>query len=365
MFDGYLQHDAQELLCLLLSSLKEIREKVQQRHANSKDNGVTNNNKLETIPGTPTSCLSNSKVKDVSGSLKGGCSPNLKKGLKRSIKSESPIVARKHLSFSLSGESSKVKSDYKEAANLEEHSNDINTSSTCNGKGDGKVKRSRRKSMRNRQREGGLMEGGHAEEAESQESASDTKEGKKKSLGMRKLYKLANQPTILSRFNILKKRKQNASSPTSSTSVKYRPLTSDDCNTGNPQSPGKTGGEFVKGTPTSAPSDGLNTSGTPTVIFQNTCPETVAGTLGKIKELFQGSLVLRTRCMECENHTERREEFQDISVPVPCSKKDEEEGKLEDTGTEIEPSSESNSSCGRFASVEYSYVYMYVCMYES
>ncbi|KAJ8037809.1 Ubiquitin carboxyl-terminal hydrolase 1 [Holothuria leucospilota] len=359
MFEGYLQHDAQELLCLLLSSLKEIQEKVAQRHANSEDDDIINNNKLETIPGTPTS-HSNSKMKDVSGCLKGGCSPNLKKGQKRSINSESPIVARKHLSFASSGESNKVKGDCKEGVKLEEHSNNFDTSSTCNGKGDRKVKQSRRKSMRNRQREGSLLEGGHAEELESQESASDGKEGKKKSLGMRKLYKLANQPSILSRFNILKKRKQNSSSPTSSTSVKYQPLTSDNCTkeavsgdtatchlgkTGNPQSPGKTGGEFMKVTPTSTLSDSLNTSGTPTVIFQNTYPETVAGTLGKIKELFQGSLVLRTRCMECENHTERREEFQDISVPVPCSKKDEEGEELEDTGTEIEPSSESNSSC--------------------
>ncbi|XP_010870657.1 ubiquitin carboxyl-terminal hydrolase 1 [Esox lucius] len=42
-----------------------------------------------------------------------------------------------------------------------------------------------------------------------------------------------------------------------------------------------------------------------------------------IERLFQGRLVLRTRCLECECFTERREDFQDISVPVqedePCS----------------------------------------------
>ncbi len=32
--------------------------------------------------------------------------------------------------------------------------------------------------------------------------------------------------------------------------------------------------------------------------------------------MFQGQLVLRTRCLECECFTERREDFQDISVPV-------------------------------------------------
>lgn len=35
-----------------------------------------------------------------------------------------------------------------------------------------------------------------------------------------------------------------------------------------------------------------------------------------LKQLFQGQLVLRTRCLECECYTERREDFQDISVPV-------------------------------------------------
>ncbi|XP_077980679.1 ubiquitin carboxyl-terminal hydrolase 1-like [Glandiceps talaboti] len=35
-----------------------------------------------------------------------------------------------------------------------------------------------------------------------------------------------------------------------------------------------------------------------------------------VDKLFQGSLVLRTRCLECECYTERQEAFQDISVPV-------------------------------------------------
>ncbi|XP_077463777.1 ubiquitin carboxyl-terminal hydrolase 1 [Stigmatopora argus] len=38
--------------------------------------------------------------------------------------------------------------------------------------------------------------------------------------------------------------------------------------------------------------------------------------LDLMERLFQGQLVLRTRCLECENFTERREDFQDISVPV-------------------------------------------------
>lgn len=50
-----------------------------------------------------------------------------------------------------------------------------------------------------------------------------------------------------------------------------------------------------------------------------------------MERLFQGQLVLRTRCLECESFTERREDFQDISVPVlddqPSSPDDLSEGK--------------------------------------
>nr|XP_040039330.1 ubiquitin carboxyl-terminal hydrolase 1 isoform X1 [Gasterosteus aculeatus aculeatus] len=38
--------------------------------------------------------------------------------------------------------------------------------------------------------------------------------------------------------------------------------------------------------------------------------------LDLMEHLFQGQLLLRTRCLECESFTERREDFQDISVPV-------------------------------------------------
>uniref|UniRef100_A0A1A8S2G3 Ubiquitin carboxyl-terminal hydrolase n=1 Tax=Nothobranchius rachovii TaxID=451742 RepID=A0A1A8S2G3_9TELE len=54
--------------------------------------------------------------------------------------------------------------------------------------------------------------------------------------------------------------------------------------------------------------------------------------LGLMERLFQGRLVLRTRCLECESFTERREDFQDISVPVL----DEQPSSPEDL-TEISP----------------------------
>lgn len=35
-----------------------------------------------------------------------------------------------------------------------------------------------------------------------------------------------------------------------------------------------------------------------------------------VKNMFEGVMALRTRCFECEGYTERKEEYQDVSVPV-------------------------------------------------
>ncbi|XP_068820724.1 ubiquitin carboxyl-terminal hydrolase 1 [Capricornis sumatraensis] len=71
-----------------------------------------------------------------------------------------------------------------------------------------------------------------------------------------------------------------------------------------------------------------------------------------VEKLFQGQLVLRTRCLECESLTERREDFQDISVPV----QEDELSKVEEN-SEIspEPKTEMKTlrwAISQFASVE-------------
>ncbi|XP_019387104.1 PREDICTED: ubiquitin carboxyl-terminal hydrolase 1 isoform X1 [Crocodylus porosus] len=71
-----------------------------------------------------------------------------------------------------------------------------------------------------------------------------------------------------------------------------------------------------------------------------------------VEKLFQGKLVLRTRCLECECFTERREDFQDISVPVQ-----EDELSKTDESSEIspEPKTEMKTlkwAISQFASVE-------------
>ncbi|XP_038608772.1 LOW QUALITY PROTEIN: ubiquitin carboxyl-terminal hydrolase 1 [Tachyglossus aculeatus] len=73
-----------------------------------------------------------------------------------------------------------------------------------------------------------------------------------------------------------------------------------------------------------------------------------------VEKLFQGQLVLRTRCLECECLTERREDFQDISVPV--QEEEEQLGKAQES-SEIspEPKTETKTlkwAISQFASVE-------------
>ncbi|XP_060933616.1 ubiquitin carboxyl-terminal hydrolase 1 [Limanda limanda] len=74
--------------------------------------------------------------------------------------------------------------------------------------------------------------------------------------------------------------------------------------------------------------------------------------LDLLERLFQGQLVLRTRCLECENFTERREDFQDISVPVL----DEQPGSPDDLpDVSPDPKPELRTlkwAIGQFASVE-------------
>ncbi|NXO69620.1 UBP1 hydrolase, partial [Phainopepla nitens] len=71
-----------------------------------------------------------------------------------------------------------------------------------------------------------------------------------------------------------------------------------------------------------------------------------------VERLFQGQLVLRTRCLECECFTERREDFQDISVPV---QEDELSKNEESSEISPEPKTEMKTlkwAISQFASVE-------------
>ncbi|KAJ7427675.1 Ubiquitin carboxyl-terminal hydrolase 1 [Willisornis vidua] len=76
-----------------------------------------------------------------------------------------------------------------------------------------------------------------------------------------------------------------------------------------------------------------------------------------VEKLFQGQLVLRTRCLECECFTERREDFQDISVPVQEDELSKPEESSERLSFQVspEPKTEVKTlkwAISQFASVE-------------
>ncbi|KAJ7986288.1 hypothetical protein DPEC_G00338380 [Dallia pectoralis] len=71
-----------------------------------------------------------------------------------------------------------------------------------------------------------------------------------------------------------------------------------------------------------------------------------------IERLFQGRLVLKTRCLECECYTERKENFQNISVPV---QEDETSSPYSSSEVSPDPKPEQKSvmwAISQFASVE-------------
>ena len=60
----------------------------------------------------------------------------------------------------------------------------------------------------------------------------------------------------------------------------------------------------------------------------------VGGRMDFVERLFEGSMVLRTRCLECESFREKTEAFQDVSVPIR-SERDDDADPASDTGNTI------------------------------
>ncbi|XP_018409344.1 PREDICTED: ubiquitin carboxyl-terminal hydrolase 1 [Nanorana parkeri] len=130
----------------------------------------------------------------------------------------------------------------------------------------------------------------------SAESSASNPTHKKSRLGLNWL-KSGKQPSILSKFCNL--------SRSSSTSPKSPPAEH------HTQSINPEAGRTVSEEPVKDNDDHKQGDCKDTETSQNESTE-----FDLVEKLFQGQLVLRTRCLECECFTERREDFQDISVPV-------------------------------------------------
>lgn len=172
---------------------------------------------------------------------------------------------------------------------------------------------------------------------------------KKKRLGLRWLKPTLNQPSILSKFCSLGKSGSNVSTKDSrnvdanghqpNVSKNVNGDCSTDCNCSSPSCATQCVKEIA------------NKKNQDLCEIEDMCrSKTELSGFELMDAMFQGQLVLRTRCLECECYSERRENFQDISVPVQ-----ENDAKEKSSEISPEPKMEIKTlkwAISQFASVE-------------
>ncbi|XP_057641306.1 ubiquitin carboxyl-terminal hydrolase 1 [Chionomys nivalis] len=306
MYEGYLQHDAQEVLQCILGNIQEtcqllkkdevkslpaLSTKVEEKSHQKEELRGVNSMEIDTMRN-----LEDFKEKLPKGNWKRRCdseSGNIKKKVKLSKESQS-----------LEENQRQTRSKRKAAGDTLEASPNIVP--TCVS-----------------------------------ESESVRPSQKKSKVKINWLKSTTKQPSILSKFCSLGKITTNQRSKGQS-KENESDLEED---------PGKHEGDS---TANGGTLDSPGSSGTPVAASDvkpiNKGAEQIGFEL--VEKLFQGQLVLRTRCLECESLTERREDFQDISVPV----QEDELSKVEES-SEIspEPKTEMKTlrwAISQFASVE-------------
>ncbi|XP_072245197.1 ubiquitin carboxyl-terminal hydrolase 1 [Leuresthes tenuis] len=268
MYEGYLQHDAQEVLQCILGYIQEACDtirKEQEVEREGADDGreVKMENSIHSI----SSCSEKESKcpADEDGQVSG----------KR--KSDTEVGNAK-----------------KKPKSAKSKKSDTGEENICRSK---PLTRSKRKSSSNITAESTQNKDGVEEEEEGRKKENDDEEGNdekasKETEGKRKrrsklswLRPSGKQPSIFSKFCSVGK--------ISSMTVKNQNKAEEESGLTDEQNE-KTGQDSAEKESAENHKEGL----------------------GWMEQLFQGQLVLRTRCLECESFTERREDFQDISVPV-------------------------------------------------
>ncbi|KFQ22370.1 Ubiquitin carboxyl-terminal hydrolase 1, partial [Merops nubicus] len=312
MYEGYLQHDAQEVLQCILGNIQETCQllkkeelnklpveepKLEEKpHQSTESNGTGSPaEEEEGVPSSHAGETAEDKLLKGNGKRKSDAEGGNAK--KKSKVSKEQIAA----------EENQRQTRSKRKATGEKLENPADAIAKCPGEN---------------------------------ESAKPTQ--KKSRLRLNWLKSSCKQPSILSKFYSLGKLTTNLGSkdPGKEHDCELQE-SSVKCENGNgvkeesqePASPGESHGE--KGAEKEP-----NKEGTELAVYE------------LVEKLFQGQLVLRTRCLECECFTERREDFQDISVPV----QEDELAKTEES-SEIspEPKTEMKTlkwAISQFASVE-------------
>ncbi|XP_058259684.1 ubiquitin carboxyl-terminal hydrolase 1 [Hemibagrus wyckioides] len=303
MYEGYLQHDAQEVLQCILAYIQEACDTIKKELKSNPDEkpGVCEHiTKGETTDGmTPTVEEEESSDGQLSGKRKSDTEvgnakkkPKSQSKPKKSNEECRPFTRSKRKSSG--GDLGKPVSDQTDVAEKDKEEKE---------------------------------RGSNTEEAKSEGTAKEPNKRKKRAK-LNWLKPSGKQPSIFSKFRSMGR---------ISSHVGDRADSNDQDMSSSEQSQDKSTPKSDK------------------TIQNQTAPKTEDTDLhglDMLKQLFQGQLVLRTRCLECECYTERREDFQDISVPVQ-----EDETSCSEPSSEISPDPKPEQktlrwAISQFASVE-------------
>ncbi|XP_031715216.1 ubiquitin carboxyl-terminal hydrolase 1 isoform X1 [Anarrhichthys ocellatus] len=259
MYEGYLQHDAQEVMQCILGYIQEACDTIRKEQESESDANETEV-KLEDGSSATESQTPPEEDGQVSGKRKSDTEVGNAKKKPKSVKSKKsdaevnkPFTRSKRKSFSdVVVKDGEAEDEKMKLNGAEEKGSD------CEGKGD---------------------------------KASKEAEGKgKKRSKLSWLRRSGKQPSIFSKFLSVGK--------ISSVKNQNKPEPEDEP------------------TDERSPSEKTSEETSPPKKADEEEAAKLQEGLDLMEHLFQGQLVLRTRCLECESFTERREDFQDISVPV-------------------------------------------------
>ncbi|XP_039984429.1 ubiquitin carboxyl-terminal hydrolase 1 isoform X1 [Xiphias gladius] len=277
MYEGYLQHDAQEVLQCILGYIQEACDTIRkEQELETEDDDVTEVKIENGVHVCSSSSATESKTpteegRHVSGKRKSDTEVGNAKKKPKSVKSKKSDVEEDSISRNKPLTRSKRKS-----------SSDITVDISQN---------------KDAEEEEGMKklnedEGGSDDEGKGEKTSKEADGKRKKRAKLSWLRPSGKQPSIFSKFRSVGK--------ISSTTVKNQNKPEQENGKGDEQS------QDEKSSDERSPQN---------MAEDKTAMQHQEG-LDLMERLFQGRLVLRTRCLECESFTERREDFQDISVPV-------------------------------------------------
>ncbi|XP_056133169.1 ubiquitin carboxyl-terminal hydrolase 1 [Lampris incognitus] len=312
MYEGYLQHDAQEVLQCILGYIQDacitIR-KEQQEERNIPEVKSENVSNVDPIGSSTETKTPTEEDCQVSGKRKSDTEAGNPKKKPKSVKSKK---------YDVGGDSGNENKPF--TRSKRKSSSDITTDSTQDEEEDGTM------------RQNGKKEGGGGGEGKGEKELKvDVEDKKKKRARLSWLKPSVKQPSIFSKFHSMGK-----ISSTSGTKNQGKLDTENELNKNQTQN-----GKNIQ-----------EPAAQNVVDDKNQWAAKSQEGLDLMERLFQGCLVLRTRCLECESYTERREDFQDISVPVQ-----EDQPSSPDNLSEVSPDPKSELktlkwAISQFASVE-------------